>query len=93
MKQIEYLTNKFNDGIKRNIRWKSEAVAAEMECLKDNGSFVFAQNEFLKPSQIRSYFSRLKSNRQKDIKVEHCNDEDIEAFKEEQAADEVVQRR
>ena len=93
MKQIEYLTYKFNDGIKRNIRWKSEAVAAEMECLKDNGGFVFAQNEFLKPRQIRSYFSRLRSNRQKDIKVEHCNDQDIEAFKEEQAVDEVVQRR
>ena len=93
MKQIEYLTNNFNDNIKRNMRWKPEAVATEMECFKDNGGFVFAHNKFLKPSQIRSYFSRLKSNRQKDIKVEHRNDGDIEAFKEEQAVDEVVQRR
>jgi len=91
-KQIEYLTNKFNDGIKNNIRWKPEAVVAEMECLKDRGVFVFSDNEFLKASQIRSYFSRLKSNRQK-LNVEDCVDEDVEAFKEEQAIDEAVQRR
>ena len=92
-KQIEYLTNKFNDGIKNSIRWKPEAVAAEMECLKEKGAFVFANNEFLKASQIRSYFSRLKSNRQKKLKVEDFIDDDVEAFKEEQATDEAVQRR
>ncbi len=92
-KQIEYLTSKFNDGIKNNTRWKPEAVAAEMESLKDKGVFVFADNEFLKASQIRSYFSRLKSSRQKDLKIEDCDNDDVEAFKEEQAIDEVVQRR
>jgi hypothetical protein len=92
-KQIEYLTGKFNDGIKNNIRWKPEAVAAEMECLKDKGVFVFADNEFLKASQIRSYFSRIKSSRQKNIKIEDCDNDDVEAFKEEQAIDEMVQRQ
>jgi hypothetical protein len=91
-KQTEYLTNKFNDGVKNNKRWKPEAVTAEIECLKDKGVFVFAENEFLKASQIRSYFSRLKSNRQK-RNVEDCIDEDVEAFKEEQTIDEAVQRR
>ena len=92
-KQIEYLTNKFNDGIKNNTRWKQEAVAAEIEYLKENGIFVFAENELLKASQIRSYFSRLKSNRQKEFKVDICADDDVEAFKEEQAIDEAAQRQ
>jgi hypothetical protein len=92
-KQIEYLTSKFNDGIKNNIRWKPEVVATEMECLKDKGVFVFADNEFLKASQIRSYFSRLKSSREKGLKIEDCDNDDVEAFKEEQAIDEVVHRR
>ena len=64
-----------------------------MEGLKDKGIFVFADNEFLKASQIRSYFSRLKANRQKKLQIEDCVDEDVEAFKEEQTIDEVVQRR
>ena len=64
-----------------------------MKCSKNKGVFVFSENEFLKASQIRSYFSRLKSNRQNNIKVEDFDDADIEAFKKEQAIDEVVQRR
>ena len=92
-KQIEYLTNKFNDRIKNNTRWKPEAVPAEMEYLKENGIFVFAENELLKASQIRSYFSRLKSNRQKEFKVDICTDDDAEAFKKEQAIDEAAQRQ
>jgi hypothetical protein len=63
-----------------------------MECLTDQGVFVFADNEFLKASQIRNFFSRLKSNWQK-LNVKDCVDEDVEAFKEEQATDEAVQRR
>ncbi len=63
-----------------------------MECLKDKSVFIFVDNEFLKASQIRSYFSRLKSNRQK-LNVEDCVDEDVEAFKEEQAIDKTVQRQ
>ena len=63
-----------------------------MKYLKDKGVFVFAVNEFLKSSQIRSYFSRLKSNRQK-LNVEVYADNDIEALKEEQAIDEAVQRQ
>ena len=92
-KQIEYLTNKFNGGIKNNTIWKPEAVAAEMEYLKENGIFVFAENEFLKASQIRSYFSLLKSNRQKEFQVGICADDDVEAFKEEQAIDEAAHRQ
>ena len=64
-KQIEYLVNKFNDGIKNTIRWKPEAVTAEMEHLKDKGTFVFSTTKFLKPNQIHSYFSTLKSSQQK----------------------------
>ncbi len=64
----------------------------EMECLTDKGVFVFADNEILKAIQIRSYFSRLKSNRQK-LNIDDGVDGDVEAFKEEQTIDEAVQRR
>jgi hypothetical protein len=64
-----------------------------MECLKDKGTFAFSDYEFLKASQIRSYFSRLKSNRQNEVKVDDYVDEDVEAFKKEQVTDEAVQRR
>lgn len=87
------MTEKFDDGIKNNVRWKPEAVVAEMERLKDKGVFVFADDGLLKASQIRSYFSRLKSSRQKNLNVKDCEEEDGEAFKEEQAIDEAVQRR
>ena len=74
-----------------STRRKLEALAAEMECLKDKRTLVFANYEFLKASQIRSYFSRLKLNRQKEIKFEDYVDEDVAAFKEEQGIDQVVQ--
>ena len=61
-----------------------------MECSKNKDVFVFSENEFLKASQIRSYFSRLKSDQQNNNKVEDFDDADIEAFKEEQAIGEVV---
>ena len=35
LKQILYLTRKFNDSIKHTTRWKHEAVAAEMERLRE----------------------------------------------------------
>jgi hypothetical protein len=64
-----------------------------MEHLKDKGAFVFSTTELLKPNQIRSYFSRLKSSQQKKIQIEECDEEDVEAFKEEQAIDEVIQQQ
>ena len=42
-----------------------------------------ADNEYLKASQMHSYFSRVKSSRQKDHKIEDYDNEDVEAFKEE----------
>jgi hypothetical protein len=42
---------------------------------------------------MRSYFSQHKSSRQKDHRKEDYNNHDVEAFKEEQAIEEVVQRR
>ena len=92
-KQIEYLVSKFNDSIKNNIRWKSRAMAAEMEHSKDRGVFVFSATELLKPSQIRSYFSRLKSSQKRKIPIEECDEEDVEAFKQEQAIDKIVKQQ
>ncbi|CAF0747522.1 unnamed protein product [Didymodactylos carnosus] len=58
-------TNKFNDSITRGIRWKSEAVAFDIQQSKtNNGKFMFTVEKLMKPSQIRSFFSRLKCLRQ-----------------------------
>ena len=64
-----------------------------MEHLKDKGVFVFSATELLTPSQVRSYFSRLKSSQKKKIPIEECDEEDVEAFKEEQAIDKIVQQQ
>ncbi|CAF0879942.1 unnamed protein product [Didymodactylos carnosus] len=55
--QIKYLTEKFHEGVQQRIRWKPEEVSAEMQRKKDlKNRFYFTPAEFLKPSQIRSFF-------------------------------------
>ncbi|CAF1685489.1 unnamed protein product [Adineta ricciae] len=63
IKQKQFLQEKFNDGLVNGRFWKPETVAKAMQQLKaDNGKYVFAPNEWLTTSQIRSYFSRMKKN-------------------------------
>jgi hypothetical protein len=91
-KQINYLTQKFDEGIEKNMRWKPESVVAQMETLKVNNAFYFPVDEILKAGQIRSFFSRIKSSRQKktNAKINECEEEDSEEFKDDQA---VTERR
>ncbi|CAF4715043.1 unnamed protein product, partial [Rotaria sp. Silwood2] len=63
-KQREYLMRKFNEGISEGNHWKPKEVASDMETLKENNKFYFSANEILSESQIRSFFSRLKRERQ-----------------------------
>jgi len=44
--------------------WKPKEVVFDMETLKEDGKFYFAANELLKESQIRSFFCRLKREKQ-----------------------------
>jgi len=59
-RQKQFLTEKFNDGLVRGVRWQPEAVAEEIKRLKDDrtGKFTFTVSEFLKVSTVRSFFSR-----------------------------------
>ena len=44
--------------------WKPKEVVFDMETLKENGKFYFSASELLKESQVRSFFCRLKRERQ-----------------------------
>ncbi|CAF1193962.1 unnamed protein product [Didymodactylos carnosus] len=85
--QVVYLTERFEEGLKKDnqVRWKPEAVAEHMRELKINGKFHFSTEEFLKPSQIRSFFSRLSSKR-KNLPVVDEEDEQ-ECYKEQRQAE------
>ena len=64
-KQREYLETKFNDGVSGKKHWKPKDVATDMENLRVNGDFYFSSDELLKENQIRSFFGRLKQEREK----------------------------
>jgi hypothetical protein len=62
-RQKQFLTEKFNDGLIRGVRWQPEAVVDEMKNSKDdkNGKFKFSVSEFLRVSTVRSFFSRYNA--------------------------------
>ncbi|CAF3917368.1 unnamed protein product [Rotaria sp. Silwood1] len=64
-KQVKYLTERFDEALHKEnpIRWKPETVAEHMREYKISGKFLFSPEEFLKVSQIRSFFSRLSAKR------------------------------
>ena len=62
-KQRDYLIKKFDEGVSSLSHWKSKDIVVNMENLIEN-KFYFSANETLKENQIRSYFSRIKHERQ-----------------------------
>ena len=64
-KQREYLETKFDDGVSGKKHWKPKDVAADMENLRVNGDFYFSSDELLKENQIRSFFGRMKQERER----------------------------
>lgn len=64
-KQREYLETKFNDGVSGKKHWKPKDVATDMENLRVNGDFYFSSDELLKENQIRSFFGRMKQERER----------------------------
>ena len=63
-KQREYLKKKFNEGVEDVKQWKLRGVVLDMETLRENNKFYFLTNEILKESRIRSFFGRLKREKQ-----------------------------
>jgi hypothetical protein len=63
-KQREYLKRKFDEGVSGVNHWKPKEVVLDMETLKENKKFYFSANEILSESQIRSFFGRIKRERQ-----------------------------
>ncbi|CAF0767298.1 unnamed protein product [Didymodactylos carnosus] len=90
--QIQYLTEKFDEGVQRRIRWKPEEVSAEMQRKNDlKDKFYFTPAEFLKPDLIRSFFSRLKAIREKQtetVVVDEVEEEDDDEFDDNQVVEE-----
>lgn len=63
-KQKAYLEKKFNEGEKMGVKANPESVSKEMRHLRDHsGKRVFTVEEFLRPQQISSFFSRTASKR------------------------------
>ncbi|CAF4478486.1 unnamed protein product [Rotaria sp. Silwood2] len=61
-KQKKFLDEKFNDGILHGRFWKPETVVSEMQNAKSSqGKFIFDIKEWLTTSQVRGYFSRIRS--------------------------------
>lgn len=81
--QISFLTQKFNFGESTGFKCDPEEVAKEMRHVKNSdGSRLFRFQDFLTPSQIGSFFSRLSLKKRKesnanfdenDLSAEECN--------------------
>ena len=63
-KQRGYLQKRFDEGVSGVKHWKPKEVVFEMETLKKDGKFNFSASELLKESQVRSFFCRLKRDRE-----------------------------
>ncbi|CAF2996833.1 unnamed protein product [Rotaria sp. Silwood2] len=63
--QKKFLEDKYNQGEKENMKCTSVDVAHEMEILMNGNEYVFEPYQWLKSSQIQSFWSRLtKARRQ-----------------------------
>ena len=61
--QKRFLEGKYYEGEAKNMKYNAVDVANEMEVLMDGNEYVFEPYQWLKPSQIQSFWSRLTRNR------------------------------
>lgn len=62
VKQKEYMKKKFVEGEKTGRKCTGEEVAKEMRCVRnEKGERLFTVDEFLRPQQIQSFFSRYSA--------------------------------
>ena len=92
-KQTEFLLEKFDEGVRTSTRWKPEVLITKMHELKVNGKFYFTASEFLTAGQIRSFFSREKTKRQKfKLNKNDSADQENEFFQDDLALQEILDR-
>ena len=71
-KQKRYLEENFQHGESTGVKANPDDVSKEMRCLRDEkGKRIFAVEEFLRPQQISSFFSRMACKR-KERYVQKC---------------------
>jgi hypothetical protein len=63
--QKQFLEDKYYQGEKQNMKYNAVDVAHEMEILINGNEYVFEPYQWLKPSQIKSFWSRLTKNRRR----------------------------
>ena len=82
-KQKRYLEGKFKHGETTGVKANPDDVSKEMRCLRDkNGKRIFTVEEFLRPQQISSFFSRMACKRRDATD----SDGEAEEFARQQAA-------
>ena len=82
-KQKRYLQKKFYHGETMGFKANPGDVSKEMRCLRDeNGKRIFTVEEFLRPQQISSFFSRMACKRGDATE----SDNEAEEFARQQAA-------
>ncbi|KAK3716900.1 hypothetical protein QZH41_017016, partial [Actinostola sp. cb2023] len=83
-KQKAYLENKFQVGERTGVKANPEDVAKEMRCVRDDtDQRVFRVEEFLRPAQITSYFSRMAAKRKVPVTA---SDDEAEEYRRHQTA-------
>ena len=71
-KQKQYMDKKFDEGEKTGIKSSGEEVSKEMRYVRDaSGRRIFNFDEYLRPQQITSYFSRTAAKRRKVTVLDH----------------------
>jgi len=63
--QKQFLEDKYNRGEQQKMKFNANDVAREMETLMNGNEYVFEPYQWLKPSQIQSFWSRLTKNRRR----------------------------
>ncbi|KAK3745253.1 hypothetical protein QZH41_010887, partial [Actinostola sp. cb2023] len=83
-KQKAYLENKFQVGERTGVKANPEDVAKEMRCVRDDtDQRFFRVEEFLRPAQITSYFSRMAAKRKVPVTA---SDDEAEEYRRHQTA-------
>ena len=61
-KQIKFLLEKLEKGIRTSFRWKPDILVSQIQGLKVNGKFYFVESKFLTATRSRSFFLDGKLN-------------------------------
>ena len=91
-KHKQYLKKIFNDGIKNKRKENSQDVEIQMRYHKQDGEYMFEENEWLTSSQIKSFFHSLMTQVRCREKTKDAKSPLKKKQKTETVVDETVQR-